>query len=428
MYKKLKLLLLNKEINNATRIIGQQVFQMFLQLIVGVLTARYLGPVNFGALNYTASFVAFFTSIATLGMDSVVVKSLIDYPDQEDFIIGSTIGFRVISSLLSMISVFIIVAFLNPTQKVKWLLVLLQSFQLLFKSVQILDSWFQRHLKSKYVSIGKMIAAVIVSLYKILLLLSSKDIIWFAISNSLTDAVIMILEYYFYKKEGGKSPKFSYKIGFDILKSSYHFIISGIMVAIYSQMDRVMIGQMLGDKYVGLYTTATAICGMWTFVPNAIITSLQPNIISTKKSGDEINYNRKLKQLFNLIVWLCIAVSIIIAIGAKFVILILYGKEYIAATNTLRIAIWFETFAMIGNARGIWIICEDKNKYVKYYLGIGAVANLILNLILIPLLGINGAAIATLITHIITSVISPLFFKSTRDFTKILLDAILFRW
>lgn len=89
--------------------------------------------------------------------------------------------------------------------------------------------------------------------------------------------------------------------------------------------------------------------------------------------------------------------------------LILYGEAYLGAVETLRIAIWFETFAMIGTARGIWILCENKNKYVKYYLGIGAVVNLILNSVLIPKFGINGAAFAALVTQITTSLIAPLF-------------------
>ena len=113
---------------------------------------------------------------------------------------------------------------------------------------------------------------------------------------------------------------------------------------------------------------------------------------------------------------------------APFIISILYGKAYLGAVHTLQIAIWYETFAMIGNARGIWILCENKNKYVKYYLSIGAVTNLVLNAIMIPVWGINGAAVATLITQIITSVVAPMLFKETRHHTKIVLDAFLLRW
>ena len=98
------------------------------------------------------------------------------------------------------------------------------------------------------------------------------------------------------------------------------------------------------------------------------------------------------------------------------------------AVSTLQIAIWVETFSMIGTARGIWILCEDKNKYIKYYLAIGVVVNLALNMLLIPVWGIEGAAFATLITQITTSIISPMFFPETRIHTKIVFEAFYFKW
>ena len=106
---------------------------------------------------------------------------------------------------------------------------------------------------------------------------------------------------------------------------------------------------------------------------------------------------------------------------------ILYGAEYIVATKPLSIIIWSEMFSMIGSARGIWILSENKNKYVKYYLGIGVIVNLILNATLIPLIGTAGAAVATLITQVTNSLIAPLFFAETRVHTKYVLEAAIFR-
>ena len=102
-----------------------------------------------------------------------------------------------------------------------------------------------------------------------------------------------------------------------------------------------------------------------------------------------------------------------ISIIAKWVVYLLYGTAYAGALQPLRIAIWFETFAMVGTARGVWILSEDKSRFVKYYLSIGAVVNLLLNAYLIPVLGIDGAAWATLVTQIVTSLIAPLFFEET---------------
>ncbi|MGI5977066.1 MAG: flippase [Candidatus Limivicinus sp.] len=417
-----------KTVKNALWIIFERVFQMLLALVVGLLTARYLGPSNYGVLNYTESFVAFATSIAMLGMDSVAVKKIVDHPEEEGCYLGSCMLFRFISSILTSIAVSFAVYLLNPGEPLKVVLVIIQSFQLIFRSVQILDAWFKRYLKSKYVSIGRMIASVVVSAYKIFLLATAKNIIWFAVSNTLSDFVISLMLYIFYKRESTKKLSVEISRGREVLSESYHFILSGLMVAIYGQMDKIMIGQMMNSSDVGLYATATAICGVWVFVPVAIIDSFSPKIMELKSSGDEENYMRRLLQMYSGVIWLCLGVSLIISIFAKPIVYILYGEAYMGAVGALRIAIWYETFSMIGTARGTWVLCEKKNRYVKHYLAIGAVANLIMNSVMIPLWGINGAAVATLITQIITSMIAPLLFKETRVHTKLVLKAFCFKW
>jgi len=273
-----------------------------------------------------------------------------------------------------------------------------------------------------------MLACVVVSVYKSVLLISSRSIAWFALSNSLTDGVIALVELYFYRKQNGQKLRFSISTGKEILAESYHFIISGIMVALYTQMDRIMIGYMMTDMDVGLYTTAASLCSLWVFVPTAIINSFRPMIMETKKSGNESLYLLRLKQLYSGVIWLCIAVSSLIFILADFVIFLLYGSDYLGAVGTLRIIIWSETFAMIGTARGIWILCERKNKYVKHYLLWGSIVNLILNYILIPMYGINGAAVATLITQIVTSMVAPLLFSETRVHTRLVIESFCVQW
>jgi len=428
MIKIIQRLLRSKNIKNSLWIIGEQIFQMLISLIVGILTARYLGPSNYGTLNYTASFVTFFTAIVTLGMEGVVIKKLIERPDEEGRYLGGCIALRFICSVLTIVILPVLIYVLNPSEPIKVVLVLLQSLQLAFKSVQILDSWFQRHLKSRFVSVGKMIACLIVSAYKVFLLMTSKDIIWFAFSNSLTDLVISILLYVFYSRESKQKLLPDISKGREVLAESYHFVISGLMVSIYSQMDKIMIGQMLSDTDVGLYTTAVTICGMWIFIPLAIINSYRPLILEHKKNGQEKLYLLRLKQLYSVIIWLCLGISFLIFIFSGFIIRILYGEAYIGSIGVLRTAIWFETFSVIGTARGIWILAENMNKYVKYYLMIGAGVNLNLNLVMIPVMGITGAAIATLITQITTSIIAPLFFRETRVHSKIVFEAFTLKW
>ena len=421
-------LIKNKEIKNAGWIIGERIVQMILSFVVGILSARYLGPENYGSLNYTASFITFFSSVATLGMEGVIIKKMIAQPEKEGSYLGGSIILRLISSMISSVAVVMIVAIFNPGDSEKIVLVLLQSIQLLFQAFYIFDSWFQRYLKSKYISIAKILATVVVMAYKLYLLATGKSVVYFAFSNSLSYIIIAIVLFIFFKKSQGPSLKWDIKSGIFVLKDSYHYILSGLMVSMYGQIDKIMIGNMISDKAVGIYTTGIAICTMWIFVPTSIINSFRPTILTLHQSGKMELYNRRLRQLYSFIIWLCIGVSVMISLLAPVIVPVLYGKEFIEAVNVLKIAIWCETFSMIGTARGIWVLAEEKNKYVKYYLAIGVAANLVLNATMIPLWGIEGAAVATLLTQITTSMIAPLCFKATREHTKIVLEAFCLSW
>ena len=421
-------LLRSRNAKNASWIIGEQIFQMLISFVIGILTARYLGPSNYGVLNYTASFVAFVTSIVTLGMDGVVLKKIISSPEKEGLYLGSCIVFRIISAILSSISIIIVVYVLNIDETLKLWLTALQSIQLVFQAGYLFDVWFQRHLQSRFVSIAKMVACVIVSIYKVYLLVTSKDIIWFAFSNSLSYIIITSILYLVYKKTGGQKLEFNYKIGREVLSESYHFIVSGLMVAVYAQISKIIVGEFSSEADVGYFTMAAALSSMWIFVPTAIINSFRPTIMEYKERGDEANYMRRLQQLYSFLIWISICVSFIMLFLGNKLITTLYGIEYSPAGSLFQIIIWSELFSILGSARGIWILCEKKNKYVKYYLFIGAIFSVIMNLIFVPKYGVIAASIVILLTQILTCVIAPLFYKETRVHTSIVLDSFMLKW
>jgi len=417
----------SKESKNAGWIIGERVIQMLLSLIVSVLSARYLGPNNYGALSYSASLVAFFSSIASLGMEGVIIKKMIAEPQHEGEYLGGCMGLRLMSALASSATIVLIMGVLNPGDQTKMLLAFLQSLQLVFQSVNILDYWFQRYLQSKYISVAKMAASIIVMGYKVVLMLTSRSVVWFAFANSLSTLIIAATLYVFYRRSKGPSLKVDLSYGRLVLKDSYHYILSGLMVSIYGQMDKIMIGKMMTDTDVGLYSTAAAICSMWIFVPQAIIQSFRPSIMEARQSGNLQLYRKKLTNLYSVILWLCVFVSICVCVAAPLAVRILYGEAYMGAIGALRIIIWMETFSMLGTARNIWLLCEQKDRYAKYFLSIGAAANLIMNAVMIPGMGIEGAAVATLATQVITSLLAPLLFRETRVHTRIIWDAFLLK-
>lgn len=416
----------SKELSNASWLIGGRIGQMGISFVVGLWTARYLGPDNYGLINYASAYMAFFTSICTLGINSIIVKEFVDYQKQQGEIIGTTLLLRILASMFSVLMIIGIVTMIDKGEPLTISVTILVSLSLIFQCFDTFNYWFQFRYQSKIVSLVTLVAYIATSIYKVILLVSHKNVKWFAVATCIDYILIAILIYLAYKKCGGEKLRFSKRRATHLLDNSYHYILSGLMVSIYGQTDKLMLKQMLNQKEVGYYSVATAICTMWVFVLQAIIDSMYPTILKLY-GKDEETFKRKNKQLYAIVFYVSSVVSLGIFFAGEYIIRVLYGKEYLSAVSPLKMVTWYTAFSYLGVARNAWIVCKNSQKYLKYIYFSAAVINVLLNLLFIPILGATGAALASLITQIFTSIILPFFYKDLRENSKLMLEAILLK-
>ena len=162
---------------------------------------------------------------------------------------------------------------------------------------------------------------------------------------------------------------------------------------------------------------------MWCFVLSAIIDSLYPGIMKAH-SLDKQTFEKKNKELYAIVFYVSTIVSILICILAEIIIIVLYGEQYYGSILPLRIVTWYTAFSYLGVARNAWVVCEEKQKYLKYIYLMSAIINIVINLLFIPLWGASGAAFASLITQIATIFIAPWFIKETRRNSRLMLESI----
>lgn len=417
----------NKEINNASWMIVGRIFQMILTFFVSIITARFLGPSNFGIINYASAYVAFFTSLCTLGLDSIIVKDLIENPKEQGAAIGTSIFMRGISSSIAIILVVIIVTIVDHGERETIIVTALCAVALIFQSVDIISYWFQSKYESKINTIATLVAYVVSSLYKIILLIMRKGVRWFAFASSIDFICCAIMLLISYKKYNGPKLKVSIAKGKELLSQSYHYILSGMMVAIYGQTDKIMLKQMLDEKSVGYYSLAFSVNSMWVFVLTAIIASLSPTIIRLYNDGNKEEFDRKNRQLYALVIYISIFVAAFFVLFGKIAVTLVYGEAYSPAGTTLKIIAWYTIFSYLGVARNPWIVCTNNQKYLKYMYLSAAIMNIILNACLIPICGTSGAAFASLITQICTSLILPAIIKDMRPNTILMIEAFLLK-
>ncbi len=422
----IKRLFKNKTFKNAGWLIFGRVAQMLINLVVGLLTARYLGPSNYGLINYATAYTAFFMAFCTLGINSILVKELIDSPEEQGKILGSTLILRGISSLLSAGIIILIVSFLEADEPTTIAVTVLCSLSLVFHIFEVFNFWFQSKLKSKVTAIVSLIAYAITAGYKIILLALGKSVVWFAFATSLDYICVGVFLLICYRKYGGQKLSFSQETSKRLLSRSVYFILPSLMVSIYGYADKFMLKHMLSEAEVGYYATAVAVCGMWSFVLSAIIDSVYPSIMEAYKK-DTVLFEKRNRQLYAIVFYVSVAVSALFCIFGDPVIWILYGEQYMPAVTPLRVVTWYTAFSYLGVARNAWIVCQNKQKYLKYIYISAAVSNIILNFVCIPLWGAEGAALASLITQIITTMVAPFFIKDLRRNSVLMVEGICFK-
>lgn len=423
---KLTGILKNRTVKNAGWIIGARLVNKLLSFLVSILTARYLGPSNFGLIGYVAAYITFFASLCNLGINSVIIKNFADHPQEEGTTLGTTMMLRAVSSFLSALMIVGLVALLNDGDPVTVLVAALSSVGLLFQVIDTLKYWFQSRLQSKYAAIATVVAYLVVSAYKLVLLMTGKSVAWFAFATSLDHIVVAVFLLMAFRKNRGPAFSFSAAKAKQLLGASSSYIISGLMVSIYASTDKLMLERMLGTESVAYYTTAVSISTAWVFLLEAVIDSIYPSVIKAH-SVDEALFQTRNRQLYALVLYISFGVSVVITLLSYPIISILYGEAYLPSVAPLRIVVWYTAFSYMGVARNAWIVCKNCQKYLKFLYFAAAVVNVLLNLVLVPVWGAAGAALASLITQMLTTVLFPALIPPLRPNAKLMMEALLLK-
>lgn len=408
--------------NNAKWIIICKIGQSLLQFVVGMLCARYLQPENYGLINYAASLVAFAAPVMKLGFDATLVRELVEDPKKEKEIMGTSLLLNIFMSFFCIGGITLFASIANAGEATTVKVCFLYSISLIFTATEMIQYWFQYKLISKYSSVVMLCAYVVVSAYKILLLVTQKSVFWFAVANSLDFGIVGITLILIYLKKA-RGLSFSFKRAKSMLGASKHYILAAMMLVVIQNTDHIMITNMIGKEENGFYTAAITCATMAQFVYLAIIDSFRPVILQNKKENSP-EYQTNLIRLYSITIYLAIAQCIVFFFFPRLIIGVLYGEDYAPAAAVLQILVWYFIFSVIGAVRNVWILAEEKQKYLWIINLSGALFNIALNAFLIPYYGACGAAFASFMTQLFANFIFGFILKPIRENNKLIIKSL----
>lgn len=396
-------------------LVGDRVFRMALGMVVLAVLARYLGPAQFGVLNYAIGLAAVFATVASFGIEGIVIRELVKQPDKTHQILGAAFGLRLAGAAIAMALVYLF-GLLTHADAAIAPLALLVALGFLPQSMDVIDLWFQKNIQSRYTVTAKMAAAVVGAAVKIGLVLNDAPLIWFGAALSFDALLIGMALAVQYRLRGERitawSPSFT--MAQLIVKDCWPLILSGLLVALYLRVEQIMVMNMLGAKSAGIYYAAIRVSEIWVFIPTLILSSIYPLLVS-KRGNDRGGYLQQLQSVFDLLTGLGFLVAVMVSVMAPFIIPLLFGKEYSDAVVILIILAWSAPIVFSGAVRAQYFLLENLTIYHTWSALIGIAINIGLAWWLMPRYGITGAAIGALSGYFVSAFVTSWLFWRLRE-------------
>jgi PST family polysaccharide transporter len=404
-----------KIVHNIGWLFFDKILRMGLGFFVGVWIVRYLGPEQFGLLSFAAAFVGLFGAFVSLGLQSIAVRDIVRNLDCAPETLGITAILQLISGTAAYLIVLIAIAYLRPDDSIARTIVAILGSTMLLKASEISVYWFESQVLSKYTVWVQNVVFLVFAAVKVILILQQASLIAFVWTMLAEAVVVAIILLGVMSKYGLLLTKLRINIkrAKSLLKDSWPLLLSGIAVTLYMKIDQIMLGHMIGDEAVGVYSAALRISEVWYFIPMVIVASTFPAILESKKRSEK-QYYARLQKLFDLMVVISIGLALPMTFLSTPIVTLLFGEAYRDAGIILSIHIWAAVFVFLGVASSQWIIAEGRQMLSLQRTVIGAFVNVALNLLLIPVCGAVGAALATVISYSVAAFFADVLYKETR--------------
>jgi len=414
----------NKLLKNISWLFFDKIIRIFGGLFVGIWVARYLGPSDFGILNYAMAYTALFMLFVNLGLDQIVVREIVKKTKLTNYFMGTVFGLKLVGAFIAIAAIYISLLFIETDTLTKTVIFII-AIGFIFQSIDIVDLFFQSRVLSKNVVIARNSAFILSSLLQIYFILNEYSVVYFAAAKTVDFILASVFMMMRYKKHGKHISrwKFSRKIAVRLLRYSWPLALSVFIISVYTKIDQVMIGNMLDSTQVGIFSVAITLSGAWLFVPTIFVSTFMPYFVKLRET-DKAMYHLRLTQLYSLMFWIGASAGIVVIFFGDEIIRLLYGDVYVGAYEALIFNVWNGIFISQAIARGIWLISENLQRYRLYNNIFAVFLNVVANLILIPKYGISGAAVATLLTQGLGTWVFPFVWKPMRMSNLAMIKAI----
>ena len=413
-------------LKSAGWLLARQVITIFNSLVLGIVLARHLGPENFGVLNYAISLVVMVMPLTTLGMRNLALREYATRPEDAERILGTITAMRFGGTLAALAVIYVISTRFPIEHDNIALLCMLLGVALLFQIFDTIKEQFIALENPRIFVIVEVSVLAFFSLLKLGLVLLGAPVDLFILAAAgeiVAQGLATGVAYYL---RAGQPPRL--RVDCALMRgyagSALPLVLGHISAVIYLKVDVVFVANMVGNAATGHYTVATRLSEAWYILPSTLVMAAFPRMVALRRDAPD-QYARRMQEAMDAFAAFGTFVALTSVFWASPLIVLLFGREYQPATALLQIQVWvgvvFATRQLIHKhllAEGLFWTLALVNLT-------GAVTNVGLNFLLIPRMGAEGAAWATLISYTVAPFLLAPVLPSLRPVAAMQLRAIL---
>ena len=381
--------------------------QMLFPLITFPYACRVIEPEGIGQVNFFSSIIGYISLFTCLGIPMYAVREIAR--DRNDMVKMNRTAIEVLllHALLSLAGYLIVVVLCLtvPQIKVDIPLFLILSLTIFFTAIGC--EWFYQGIEDfKYITIRGLIVKVVSVLLLFIFVKTKDDLIYYGAYTVVGILGGNVFNFFRLRKYIHKENIIFSKLNISRhIKPVLQVFSFNVVTSVYLQLNPVLLGFIKGALAVGYFTAATKIMYVVMKLSSCLGVVMMPRTSNLIAEHKEDEFNKLIQKSYDFTIAISLPLTCGLLVTAPYIIKVLCGQEFISATFASQVIAPIILMVGISNVMGIQVLYpKGKIKTVIRCCLIGAIVDLLLNVILIPFFSYNGTAIAYLGTEVATTV------------------------
>ncbi|GAA3601792.1 flippase [Gibbsiella greigii] len=379
-------------------------------IFVSVYVARYLGPAQYGLISYLLSVIAIGVPLVQLGADTVLFNRVAKRVHSGIRLMLASMRIR--RQLFAVIAVPLMAWALLTQDRTSQIMMALMLVSAYFSVQDVYKIYYDALLKSKLNTMINNVALLLSIIMRLVLVNMALPLVWFAVPYVFSSLLpYLVRSVLFHRSRPPLRPiakRHQRGYGRYLLKVGLPLAVSGLSIVIYTRIDQIMLGNYLGEHSVGLYSAAITLSQGWVFVPMALITSMLPSVAGARTQQLK---EERIRLLYLVVLLLSAPVILLLSLFPTQLVVLLFGENFRETATILALCSVTSLFSVMGTVSYQAIVLFGGYRFIAIKMPLAALANVVMNIVLIPRYGIHGAAISTLITEFVSFFVFNGFFR-----------------